>query len=156
MNKHEFFDYFVILLALVAVILVLIELFVPLTHEQIEFIETVDFYIVMIFVIDLIIQFEKYHHSWRLFFKHCWIDIVAIIPFHEIFRLFKFLRILKVVKAAKLAKLSKLAKFEKLLKLDELFKIEKIGKLNKALHLEVALKGFRSVKSKRKNNLKKN
>lgn len=152
MDKHKFFDWFIIILAIFTVILFFVEMFAPLTEEQIELIETIDFYIVLIFVIDLFVQFERYHHSWRLFWKHCWIDVVAILPLYSIFRFAKVGRLFKVAKAAKVAKvakLSKLGKLEKILRIERLSKaleLEKVGKLNKALHVEVAIKEMKHLK----------
>jgi hypothetical protein len=75
-----------ILVVLLAVII--IELSYPQSTEEYPILNYIDWGIIFVFVIDLMF---KFHHSATIpyFFKHYWLDIIAVFPFFLFFRLFE-------------------------------------------------------------------
>lgn len=66
--------------------------------------------IIAVFLVDLIILFIRSEKSWS-FFRYHWADIIAVIPFIEVFQLAKVLRITRIARfAGKTSKLSRIGK----------------------------------------------
>ncbi len=71
----------------ILLILIIVELFVRIENEALHFaIELIDYLIIAIFVIDLIfLAFRA--RSTSFFFKHYWLDLLAVFPFSLFFNL---------------------------------------------------------------------
>jgi hypothetical protein len=67
-------------------IIIIVELFVELHSHFLEgLIHIADYFIILIFVIDLC--FIYYHvRNWKIFFRRFWLDILAVFPFVLFFR----------------------------------------------------------------------
>lgn len=103
-SKRFYYEISMMILALIAVIITIIQLVTTLPKATSSFISKVDTLIYIIFVIDYFIRFIISKSKWS-FIKSNKIDLITIIPFSYLFmsfRVFKFLKmtqILKVVKA---------------------------------------------------------
>jgi len=53
--------------------------------------------IILIFVADLFVLYRQ-EGGWKPFFKNCWIDIVAAIPFYGVFGAFKLVRVARIAR----------------------------------------------------------
>lgn len=84
------------LLALVAVTLAAIDL----TSGAAEWEVTVDRVIYWIFVLDYVIRFFLSPSKWLFVKSHVW-DLLAIIPFDSLFRLFRFARLEEILRLAR-------------------------------------------------------
>jgi voltage-gated potassium channel len=77
----------------------------------------VEMLILFIFVMDLGVLYGK-SKDYKDFFKSNWFDIIATIPFGQIFRLAKLLRIVKLIKSFKIfSKTTKVIHVEKMVKI---------------------------------------
>ena len=116
-----YFNYLVLVLIIVTVIIVFLELFYPLTAEQRQLLLGIDFFIVVIFTMDLVIEYIQNYNikTIKRFFVAYWPDILAIMPFSTLFRAFKVLRIFRFLRV-----------------IGKLPRIEKVGKLRKFLHIK--------------------
>ena len=71
---------------LVLLVIIVLELFVHPTNEWIILtIEIADYLVIAVFVVDLIFLVH-YARNTKFFFKHYWLDILAIFPFSIAFR----------------------------------------------------------------------
>lgn len=84
------------LLALVAVTLTAIDL----TTEAAEWEVTADRTIYWIFVLDYVIRFSISRSKWLFVKEHPW-DLLAIIPFDALFRLFRFASLGEILRLAR-------------------------------------------------------
>lgn len=84
------------LLALVAVTLAAIDL----TSEAAEWEVTADRVIYWIFVLDYAVRFSFSPHKWTFMKEHVW-DLLAIIPFDVLFRLFRFASLGEILRLAR-------------------------------------------------------
>ncbi|MDO4299622.1 MAG: potassium channel family protein [Lachnospiraceae bacterium] len=108
-TQHKIYDILISSLAAAAVILVLIDLSEGLNEWQ----SRLDFGILTIFLIDYLVRLWVAPDKWK-FVKTNICDLIAILPFHTIFRLFKAASLTKasyLTRAARLAKLPRLFAF---------------------------------------------
>ena len=84
------------LLALVAVTLTAIDL----TTEAAEWEVTADRVIYWIFVLDYVVRFSISRSKWLFIKEHPW-DLLAIIPFDALFRLFRFASLGEILRLAR-------------------------------------------------------
>jgi len=80
-EKVEHYNSRLIPFALVALLgIIIVELFFHTENEQFNlFLEIVDYFVILIFIIDII--FLGIHSkNARFFFKHYWLDLIAVIP----------------------------------------------------------------------------
>ncbi len=84
------------LLALVAVTLAAIDL----TSEAAEWEVTADRVIYWIFVLDYVVRFSISRSKWLFVKDHVW-DLLAIIPFDVLFRLFRFASLGEILRLAR-------------------------------------------------------
>lgn len=84
------------LLALVAVTLAAIDL----TSEAAEWEVTADRVIYWIFVLDYVTRFSFSPHKWTFMKEHVW-DLLAIVPFDVLFRLFRFASLGEILRLAR-------------------------------------------------------
>ncbi len=82
LEKIEHYNAKLIPYALILLFAIIIfELFLHIENETILIIvHILDYIVISIFVIDLIFIAKKVHNT-RIFFKHYWLDIIAIFPF---------------------------------------------------------------------------
>ena len=114
----DFYELFIALLAVISVILTLMEFTgsVPASHEPYAVINNV---ILIIFTIDYFTRLILSHEKWQ-FVKHHIFDLLAIVPFNQVFsffrlsRLFQVGRIFHVVRVLKLARLAWLFDYTRL------------------------------------------
>ncbi|MBN2566745.1 ion transporter [Candidatus Woesearchaeota archaeon] len=92
------FEHAILFLIFLSVGLVFIEMFVYLTPEQEATIRIVDGIVIACFAIDLVIEYRRYRDP-EVFFHHCWLDILAIVPFTALFRLLKFAKVVRMTRA---------------------------------------------------------
>ncbi|AAK79286.1 voltage-gated potassium channel [Clostridium acetobutylicum] len=95
------------LLALIASIMLIIELSVKLSNETLYIFDTIDNIILIIFTIDYFLRLYISKDK-KKFFKENIIDLLSIIPFNSIFQGFRLLKISKLLKFTKLIKFLKL------------------------------------------------
>ena len=110
-----YFSYLVFVLIIVTVIIVLAELFYPLTAEQSQLLLNIDLFIVVIFTMDLVIEYIQNYNvkTMKRFFVVYWPDILAIMPFSMLFRAFKILRIFRSLRViGKLPRIQKVGKLQ--------------------------------------------
>ena len=99
-TQHKIYDVVISTLAIAAVALVLIDLSQGLTAWQ----QTADRVILGVFTLDYIVRF--YNAPDKLFFVKTNIcDLIAIFPFHTLFRAFKITALARIAKFAKIPRL---------------------------------------------------
>lgn len=98
--QHLVYDIVISILAIVAVILVIIDLSSGLNSWQ----QSLDYTILTIFFLDYSIRFCNAPDK-KKFFYHNICDLIAIVPFHTFFRAFKVFRFSRFLKFAKLPRL---------------------------------------------------
>ena len=98
--QHLIYDIVISILAILAVILVIIDLSAGLNSWQ----QFLDYTILSIFFLDYVIRFCNAPDKKR-FFYHNICDLIAIIPFHTFFRAFKIFRFSRFLKLTKLPRL---------------------------------------------------
>lgn len=102
-SKRFYYELFMMILALIAVIITIIQLLMTLPRATSSFIGKVDTLIYIIFVIDYFTRFIISKNKWG-FIKNNKIDLITIIPFSYLFmsfRVFKFLKMTQILKAVK-------------------------------------------------------
>jgi hypothetical protein len=77
------------LIALIGILIIDI-FFVEIAHKY-QFISYIDYFIVTVFCLDLLCKFHKTKHL-ADFFKHYWLDIIAVFPFFLLFRTIELVR----------------------------------------------------------------
>lgn len=83
------------LLIIASVILILIEIFVKLPPQQLEYVQTANDVLTFIFIIELSLRWLL-SFSTTGFLRNFWIDIIAVIPMFRIFRIGRILRIIRL------------------------------------------------------------
>lgn len=97
-QQHFYYDIVISVLAFVAVILCIIDISEGLQPWQ----QTLDTAILIIFTVDYLVRFYVAMDK-KKFVQQCICDLIAILPFHTIFRAFKFAGvILKLVKVPRI------------------------------------------------------
>lgn len=74
----------------VLLLIVIILQFVSPTwvHNNEIYIQLFDYFIMLVFGIDLVFKYKRVHH-FREFMRKYWLDVVAIFPFYLVFRVFE-------------------------------------------------------------------
>lgn len=103
---EHFWNVVVFFAVAISFIVILLDVFFSLENFLLLFFY-IDLVITLVFFIDLIVLYKK-EKSFFKFLKNCWLDILATIPFFNIFRVFKIARLIKLTKFLKLNKTLKL------------------------------------------------
>ncbi|MCI5903523.1 MAG: ion transporter [Oscillospiraceae bacterium] len=122
----------VMLLAAASVIMAIMDICGKISPDNSAF-YTADTIILIIFAVDYAVRFIIAKEK-AAFFKSNIFDLIAIIPFSNIFSLFRFARIFRL---AKLAKLTKLAKFSKMARI-----VGMLGKIQQQISSFLHTNGF--------------
>ena len=125
MNFKKAFNLLIAILIITSLLMLVIEILYPLTETQEAYFEHMDLLILIVFIADLIWEFNRIRNI-NKFIKTCWLEIIAIFPFSNVFRMAK---LAKFVRLAEIA--AKGSKSEKLLKLPHLIHIKDIKKKRK-------------------------
>lgn len=104
---HLWFELPVFLLILVSVVLLGEEALVQPGSAQYRQVVGAQMAITGLFVIELTIRFMASNEA-RSFFKDCWLDILAILPGLQVFRLTASLRVVRLLRLLRLVRLVKL------------------------------------------------
>lgn len=104
-QKERIWNFLIFLAVATTFIAVLLIVFFEFSEYIIYFV-IFDLIITAIFFIDLIVLYKKEGRFIR-FVKNCWPDIVATIPFWQVFRMAKLLRLFRIIRIAKLSKTMK-------------------------------------------------
>lgn len=103
------YEVFIIILAIIAITITILDLNSYIVLEPSSYLYWVDIAILIIFTIDyftrLLFSTEK-----KQFFKSNIFDLIAIIPFNSMFRIFRAFRLIKVIRITKVFKMGKLVK----------------------------------------------
>lgn len=105
-SQRFLYEFFMMILALVVVIITIIQLTMTLSSYLDSLMSFVDNGIYIIFLLDYFIRLIKSKNKWS-FIKNNKIDLITIIPFNSLFmafRIFRFLRIIEFLKAIKALK----------------------------------------------------
>jgi hypothetical protein len=95
---------FIVFLAIAAsFIMVLLEIFFPLTVEEWLLFFLADLFITGIFAIDLVVLYRR-SASFKHFVQTSWLDIIATIPFYSVLRVAKIARLVRLMRFLKLNK----------------------------------------------------
>lgn len=129
----------IIILAVIAVTITILDLTSVIILSQGSFLYWLDFSILIIFVIDyftrLFFSKEK-----KEFIKGNIFDLISIIPFNSMFRIFRAFRLFRVLKITKVFRLTKMAKITKMTRLVKGFAL--LGRLKGKLKVFVNTNGF--------------
>ncbi|WP_054758609.1 ion transporter [Secundilactobacillus collinoides] len=122
----DFYELFIALLAVISVILTLMEFTgsVPASHEPYAVINNV---ILIIFTIDYFTRLILSREKWQ-FVKHHIFDLLAIVPFNQVFSFFRLSRLFQVGRIFHVVRVLKLARLARFFQLTRLIGL--IGKLN--------------------------
>jgi len=104
---HLWFELPIFLLILVSVVLLGEEALVQPGSAQYRQVVGAQMAITGLFVIELTIRFMASKET-RIFFKDCWLDILAILPGLQVFRLTAGLRVVRLLRLLRLMRLVKL------------------------------------------------
>jgi len=107
------YDITITIIALFAGSLALLDLTGRIVIESSSFLSTIDFSILSIFAIDYFVRLGISKNR-KQFFKENIFDLVAIIPFNSLFRVFRMARLFRLVK---LTRIIRLTKFSRLIRL---------------------------------------
>ena len=91
-------DIFILVLSLYVIAVLAVEVITSLSQRTIEIIDAIDFMICMIFIGDWI-YFYKASPKKKDYVKSRLIDLIASVPFIQVFRLFRVFRIVRIVRA---------------------------------------------------------
>jgi len=120
---EHYFGLFVISLVIISIGLSATEFFIHSGSYR-HFVELFDWFVLVIFLIDLGIEY-KYAKNKKIFFKHYWIDMVAMIPFVTVLRILKFAKIFRILEVTR---------FFEIFRLRHLFHLRKIAALKMYEH----------------------
>lgn len=96
-EKLRPWDWFVLAVAIVSLLLVVLETFVVLSPETLHRLTLVDRGACAIFLLDVVIRWRREGWS-RGFWKWGWVDLLASIPFDAAFRTLQVVRIYRIVR----------------------------------------------------------
>lgn len=99
-KQHFYYDIVISVLAFVAVILCIVDLSEGLRPWQ----QTLDYGILTVFVVDYVVRFHAAADR-KEFVQHNICDLIAILPFHTIFRAFKIAKFGRVLKFTKIPRI---------------------------------------------------
>lgn len=132
LNKLErWFSHFIVFLIFLSVVLIAIEFNYVLTDVQQLWFNIIDFFIILMFLLDLIIEYIKIN-NFNHFIRHCWLDILAVIPLIAFFRPLKVIKLFRVFKVVKVSYES--VHLERILCKQN--SILCIGRLGRSFHME--------------------
>lgn len=116
MNKDKLWDTVIFFTVILVLLLLVYEYLVDMfAYEDLFF--QAEMLILFIFVMDLGVLYGK-SKDYKDFFKSNWLDIIATIPFGQLFRIAKLLRLVKLIKSFKIfSKTTKLIHIEKMIKI---------------------------------------
>jgi voltage-gated potassium channel len=97
MKKFNLWESFTLILSIYVLIELGYEVIYPLSEQVAGIINTIDFFICMIFLSDFFYFLSKSKDK-KSYFKKYWIDLVASIPFMTFFRFFRVARVIRVVR----------------------------------------------------------
>ena len=96
-EKLRPWDWFVLAIAIVSLLLVVVETFATLSAETLHHLTLVDRVACGIFLLDVVIRWRREGWS-RTFWKWGWVDLLASIPFDAAFRTLQIVRIYRIVR----------------------------------------------------------
>lgn len=137
-KRERIWDLVILFAVSVTLILLILQMFYN-TSAYLGVITLATYIIAVIFIVDLIVLYNR-AKDLKAFFKTGWLDIIAAIPFGAVFQLaktFRFIKILKVV--SKTQKVSKVAHASKL---SNISKASKIGHINQPAKFFSKKSGF--------------
>jgi voltage-gated potassium channel len=102
-KQHKIYDLVISSFAVIAAVLVLIDLSEGLNVWQ----SRLDTVILIVFTVDYVVRFVNARDKWK-FVRTNICDLIAIIPFYTIFRLFRAVSLTKTTRLAKLLRFFKL------------------------------------------------
>lgn len=105
-SKKKFYDFTIIILAIVSIILVILD-FASLINISEQPFQTIDSLILIIFAYDYFSRLFKADNK-KIFFVKNLFDLIAIIPFNTIFSFFRLARVFRIARVTRLFKLSRL------------------------------------------------
>ncbi len=117
-EKEKTWNFVVFFSVATSFIVILLDVFFEIVEFS-QYFFAFDILITFIFAIDLVVLYKK-EKTFHRFFKNCWLDIIATIPF---FLIMNGLFALRVLKMARLIRIMRFAKLNKTLK----FMSEKSG-----------------------------
>lgn len=97
----------IILLAVIAVAITVLELNNTITLEPNSSLYWIDLGILLIFTVDYVVRLF-YASDKKVFFKRNIFDLIAIIPFNSMFRIFRAFRLFRILKITKVLRMTKL------------------------------------------------
>lgn len=124
------YEVVIILLAIIAVTITVLDLNETITLEPSSSLYWVDLGILLIFTVDYFVRLF-YASDKNRFFKTNIFDLIAIIPFNSMFRIFRVFRMFRVLKITKVFRMTKMVKGVAL-----------FGKLKRKLDVFVNTNGF--------------
>ena len=137
MEKQGLWDIFVDIVTIAWLILFVIS-FIELNPVLNERIDQILFWILPIFVMDLVVKYLRIKKPKEFLRKH-WLDILTTIPY------FRFLRIARISRALRLVKVAKSVKATKAIKSSKTIKWAKKG-YNTIKAIKKAMKGVKKKK----------
>lgn len=125
-----------IILAIISVIIAIESIYNNYYPIKFNTAVTLDFYIQIIFICDYVIRIFISKNKIN-FIKNNIPDLIAILPFNSLLKVFRLAKILKITRLVKLAKLTKITKLSRLLALLFRFmnKIKKFFKTNGLIYV---------------------
>ena len=106
-KEISLFNIIILILSLYIILSLIVTTFFALSKEIVILLNYVDNFICIIFLVDFVIRFKNANNK-LVFMKWGWIDLVASIPFLDIFRagrLLRLIRLLRIFRALKSTKL---------------------------------------------------
>lgn len=111
-NKIKLFlvyELVIIVLAIIAVTLTVLDLNNQIVLAQGSYLYWIDLGILMIFTLDYFVRFTLSKNK-KQFFKKNIFDLIAIIPFNSMFRIFRAFRLFRVLRITKVFRMARLVK----------------------------------------------
>jgi len=143
MEKQGLWDIFVDIVTIAWLILFVIS-FIELNPVLNERIDQILFWILPIFVMDLVVKYLRVREPKEFLRKH-WLDILTTIPYFRFLRIARISRALRLVKVAKSVKATKVIKTSKAIKSNKTIKWAKKG-YNTFKAIKKAMKGVKKKK----------
>ncbi len=109
-KKQIIYDVIFSILALIAIVITILDILNKIDLDNNYTLYSIDQFILYIFIIDYFgrLIFSK---NKKEFFKNNIPDLISIIPFHSIFKIFRITKLLRITKLTRLTKLTKLFRF---------------------------------------------
>jgi len=94
-HRDILFNIFIIFLILISLVILVIDLFVNLTPEQYRVLLIIDWFVILMFAVDLVVDYRKLKNK-KNFLKYYWLDVLAVIPAYSILRAFKVMKLFRI------------------------------------------------------------